>query len=211
MPPKVQAKKAGDLEDYSDLATLPQAKIFKFNLVFKSFFSQESRDKVTKRVQENLVATSADKIKTLSRDEIVRYGKEKGTILDQNQLMALPQDDPKRNLSEVEMVARAAADRLFEMSVVIRRAKKEKLLKHEEEINAKGGDDHTAGLGFDLDAVDGLIWMPDYPQTKDEAFALAQCGHSLTGVFEIVEVPRSDAEDPDEDEGEGGSDEDDEV
>ena len=42
------------------------------------------------------------------------------------------------------MVARAAADRLFEISVVIRRAKKEKYAKLEEEAQAKATDEQPA-------------------------------------------------------------------
>ena len=78
MPPKTQAKKPGDLEDFSDVATLPPAKVFKFSVIMKSFFCQENRDKVTKRVQDNLIATSLDKIKLLTREDIMTYGKAKG-------------------------------------------------------------------------------------------------------------------------------------
>ena len=49
MPPKA-AKKAGDDQDFSDLATLPQVNIFKFMVIAKTFFSQENRDKITKRI-----------------------------------------------------------------------------------------------------------------------------------------------------------------
>lgn len=41
-------------------------------------------------------------------------------------------------------MARAAADRLFEMAVVVRRAKKEKITKLEEEAAAKAGEDQPA-------------------------------------------------------------------
>ena len=81
MPPKA-AKKAGDADDFSDLATLPQANIFKFSCVFKTFFSQENREKVTRRIQENLGPSSADKIKLLTREEIMTSGRAKGSILD---------------------------------------------------------------------------------------------------------------------------------
>ena len=37
MPPK-NAKK-GDVEDYSDVVGLPKAKVFKFAILFKKFFS----------------------------------------------------------------------------------------------------------------------------------------------------------------------------
>jgi hypothetical protein len=44
MPPKQQKK--GDLEDYSDVLTLPKAKVFKFAIIHKKFFAKENRDKI---------------------------------------------------------------------------------------------------------------------------------------------------------------------
>ena len=106
------------------------------------------------------------------------------------------------------MVARAAADRLFELTVLVRRAKKEKLTKLEEEAAAKAGEgQEPEKVLLDTDQIDAMIYMPDYPQTKNEAFALARAGHALNGVFEVNEVPKSDAEDVDEEEKEAGSDE----
>ena len=96
MPPRAAAKKPGDAEDFSDLATLPPANIFKFTLVYKTFFSLENRDKVSKRVLDNLVPTSSDKIKLLTREDIMNYGRTKGTILDTAALQALPMEDPRR-------------------------------------------------------------------------------------------------------------------
>ena len=57
-----------------------------------------------------------------------------------------------------------------------------------------------------------MIYMPDYPQTKAEAYCLAGAGHSLNGVFEVNEVPRGDAEEHDDEEEKeaGGSDDDEE-
>ena len=106
------------------------------------------------------------------------------------------------------MVARAAADRLFELTVLVRRAKKEKLTKLEEEAAAKAGEgQEPEKVLLDTDQIDAMIYMPDYPQTKNEAFALARAGHALNGVFEVNEVPKSDAEDVDEEDKEAGSDE----
>lgn len=89
MPPKPTGKK-GDNEDFSDAATLPQANVFKFTLVQKSFLSLENRDKVRQALKDKFVSTSMDKIKTLTRDEIVTYGKSKSYILDAAQIAALP-------------------------------------------------------------------------------------------------------------------------
>ena len=110
----------------------------------KSFFSQENREKVNKRISENLVPTSLDKIKMLSREDIVNYGKAKGSYLDQASQQALPVEDPRRNLTDTEMMARTAADRLFEMQVLVRRAKRDKIAKLEEEAAAKATEDQPA-------------------------------------------------------------------
>lgn len=71
-----------DSEDFSDLPTLPQANIFKFTVAYSSFLSLENREKVTKRVTDNLVSSSGDKVKMLTREDIITYGKSKQIILD---------------------------------------------------------------------------------------------------------------------------------
>lgn len=108
------------------------------------------------------------------------------------------------------MVAKAAAERLFEISVTIRRAKKEKMQKQEDEAKAGEEQQPTSGNHEACDSVDGMIYLLDYPQSKEEAFALARHSYSLNGVFEVNEVPKSDADDAeDEEDGEDRSDEDD--
>jgi len=89
MPPKPTGKK-GDAEDFSDAATLPQANVFKFTVVHKFFLSLESREKVRQAVKDKFVPSGLDKIKPLTRDDIVTYGKTKSYILDAAQLAALP-------------------------------------------------------------------------------------------------------------------------
>jgi hypothetical protein len=77
MPPKAAAKKGGETEDFSDVTTLPEANLFKFSVVFKTFFSAENRLKITKRTNESLGPTSEDKVKLITREELVNYGKTK--------------------------------------------------------------------------------------------------------------------------------------
>ena len=85
--------------------------------------------------------TSGDKIKLLTREDIMNYGRGKGTILESAALQALPAEDPRRLITEEDAIARAAADRIFEISVTVRRAKKEKQTKLEEEAAAKATED----------------------------------------------------------------------
>lgn len=73
------------------------------------------------------------RLKLLTREELLAYAKQKQIILEPNQLAALPQDDPRHKMTEADHLAKAACDRMFELSVLARRAKKERLQKLEEE------------------------------------------------------------------------------
>ena len=77
-------------------------------------------------------------MKTLTRDEILTYGKGKSFILESGQAATLPHDDPRVKMSEAEQIAKSAVERLFEMQVVARRTKKERLQKLEDEAKASG-------------------------------------------------------------------------
>jgi len=143
MPPKPNAKKgAQDAEDFSDIATLPQANIFKFQVVFTSFFTQESRNKVSTRLHEKLPMSSQDRVKFITREDIATYGKNKQIILDAAALQLLPPEDPRKGAAEEETFARAAADYIFGLQVNVRRQKKEKITKVEEEAAAKATEEN---------------------------------------------------------------------
>jgi len=79
-----------------------------------------------------------ERVKTLTRDEIITYGKGKQFILEPGQAQTLPHDDPRVKQTEAEQVAKAAQERLFEMQVMARRTKKERITKLEEEAKASG-------------------------------------------------------------------------
>jgi hypothetical protein len=120
-----------------------------------------------------------ERVKTLTRQEITDYGKGKAIIEEGASADAL-----------AKMLAQAAADRLFELNVTFRKAKKEKQIKLEEEAAAKAGE---GGLGAekpetDNDLVDALVHLPDYPSTQQEALAFSQYGHSINCFFEIYQV-----------------------
>ena len=52
----------------------------------------------------------------------------------QDALNLLPADDPRKLMSDEDMLARSAADKLFEMTVNARRERKDKIAKIEAEI-----------------------------------------------------------------------------
>jgi hypothetical protein len=114
MPPKKD--KTLD-NDFTNLHLLPKAHIFKFQIAYNSFFSQANRDKVVNKVQDSLVAASGERVKMLSREDITNYGKGKGMVMDNAAAMALPEDNPLHGLPTEELFAKAAADKLWEMTV----------------------------------------------------------------------------------------------
>ena len=136
MPPKPPpGKKGADEVDMSDLASLPPLNSINFTVLYHKFFSQASREKLQKFVGERF---PPERVKTLTRDEIITYGKGKQFILEPGQAQTLPQDDPRVKQTEAEQVAKAAQERLFEMQVMARRTKKERITKLEEEAKTSG-------------------------------------------------------------------------
>ena len=169
MPPKPSGKK-GEADDLSDIASLPKANVFKFTLVHKQYFDKETREKVKKAIADKLVPSSCERVKMLTREEIVTYGKSKGIIVEAG--------SDSRRLSEAEMIAKSAADRIFEINVQFRRHRKERQAAVSEENP------------FDPDLVDGFIYLVDFPQTETETLALSKYSQSLNAVFEINEIPK---------------------
>ena len=136
MPPKpAPGKQAADTMDMSDVATLPTLNSINFTVLYNKFFSHATRDKLQKFVNSHFLA---ERVKTLTRDEILTYGKGKSFILEPGQASTLPHDDPRVKMSEAEQLAKSAVERLFEMQVIARRTKKERLQKLEDEAKASG-------------------------------------------------------------------------
>jgi hypothetical protein len=80
MPPKNQ-KKSDD--DFTDLAHLPKAHIFKFTIAFNSFYTKNNRAKVEAKIHENIVVGSGERIKLVTREDISAFGKLKAYCLDE--------------------------------------------------------------------------------------------------------------------------------
>lgn len=137
MPPKPAAgKKAGDEIDMSDLASLPSLNFVTFTVLYGKFFSHHTREKLQKYVNDRF---SQERVKVLTRDEIITYGKGKQLILEPGQVQTLPHDDPRVKMTEAEQIAKSAYEKLFEMQVISRRTKKERIQKIEDEAKAAGG------------------------------------------------------------------------
>lgn len=131
MPPKPPpGKKGGDELDLSDLATLPTLNFINFTVLYSKFFSNASREKLQKHVNEHFYP---ERVKTVTRDDIIAFGKSKQLILEPGQAQTLPADDPRAKMTEAEQIAKSANEKLFELQVVARRTKKERLQKLEDE------------------------------------------------------------------------------
>ena len=96
-------------------------------------------------------------------------------------------------------MAKSAADKMFEMACLVRRAKKERISKLEEEAQAKATEENPAQPITSEDGqLDAMFYLVDYPQTAEEALALSRHSQSLNGVFVVTEVPKSTDEEDDE-------------
>jgi hypothetical protein len=81
MPPKKEVKKGGapvpQEEDLSDLASLPMLNMFGFTLCL-DFDNKDNQLTILKAIEERLAEN--EKIKQISKEELITYGKAKGTI-----------------------------------------------------------------------------------------------------------------------------------
>jgi hypothetical protein len=106
-----------------------------------------------------------ERIKALTRQEIIDYGKAKGIIEEG----ASPDAQSKAGLTYQQMLAQAAADKIFELTVAFRKAKKEKQVRLEEEAAAKAAAEGVTGAEkpeTDNDLVDAMVHLPDFPTTQ---------------------------------------------
>lgn len=107
------------------------------------------------------------------------YGKQKQIIED---------GDGTKGLSQLDMMAMAAADKLFEMTVQVRAQKKGRLAKLQEELDAARPESAPNKLETDNDIVDFMFNLVDYPRDRQEAYAFSRYGRTLNCLYEIFEV-----------------------
>jgi hypothetical protein len=71
--------------------------------------------------------------------------------------------------------------------VNFRRLKKEKQAKQEAEApsDPNGGGNK---LETESNIVDGLIMLPDYPTTRQEALAFSQYGQTIQCLFDVYQI-----------------------
>lgn len=95
-------------------------------------------------------------------------------------------------MSESEQLAKSAFERLFELQVISRRTKKERLQKLEDEAKnpANAAPSGSQPLQIDHDLLDTIFHLVDFPSTKEEHAAFAKLNSTLTIVFEVNQVLR---------------------
>lgn len=85
------------------------------------------------------------------------------------------------------MIAKSAADKLFEMKVDQRRNKK--AVQAEAAAVVSGSGDEKAETDMKMeDKIDYFVVLQDYPCTAAEALAFSQYGQTLHCFFEIYQV-----------------------
>ena len=114
MPPKPAAgKKAGEELDMSDLASLPKANVCLFRVLFGQFKATASRQKISEHVLKNF---PEERVRQLSRQDIIDYGKSKGIY---------EEPESTKGLTVQQMLAQSAADKIFDLNLAARKTKKE--------------------------------------------------------------------------------------
>jgi hypothetical protein len=84
-----------------------------------------------------------ERIKNITRADIVEYGKSKG-IIEEGAAPNMPVPDGAKSYEK--MLAHSAADKIFEMKVNARKSKKEKQIRNDEENSSKLQNDPSSNI-----------------------------------------------------------------
>ena len=172
MPPPKKGAKSIE-EDFSDVPSLPQLNSLIFGLAL-DFKDKERRAQVSAKIKDEWKA----KVRTISREDIIDYGRRKLTIAEDV------------DVNNVKKVAQAAAEKIFEQFVHARREKKEKMDKLKEEVKAQATPDNPDPQpNVNPNEIDCFFYMPDYPLTCEEASALNSFKYALNALIYVEERP----------------------
>jgi hypothetical protein len=171
MPPKKNVKAIE--EDFSDVPTLPELNALIFTMIL-DFKNKDRKQEVFNKIKD----TWKDKVKVITREDIIDYGRRKLTIAEDE------------DVNNIQKVAKAASEKLFEQFVQARREKKEKLDKLKEEAKAQATEENPDPKpNVDPNAIDCFFHMPDYPKNDEEALALNSYQYALNTLVYIEEKP----------------------
>ena len=85
------------------------------------------------------------------------------------------------------MLAKSVADRLFELKVDQRRAKKATMAEAAAVASGDGAEKAETDVKLE-DKIDYFVLFQDYPSTAAEALALSQYGQTVNCFFDIYQV-----------------------
>lgn len=138
------------------------------------FRNKERKNQVYNRIKEEW----KNKVKVITRDDIIEYGKKKLTIVED--------EDAK----DVNKVAKAASEKLFEQFVQARREKRDKIAQLTEEAKAQATEENPDPKPeIDPNAIDCYFHLPDFPSNYEEASALNRFKYALNALIHVEERP----------------------
>ena len=171
MPPKKGAKAIE--EDFSDVPTLPELNSLIFTMILE-FKNKDRRQEVSDKIKD----TWKEKVKVVTREDIIEYGKKKLTI------------EEDEDVNDISKVAKSASEKLYEQFVQARREKKERIEKLFEDAKAQATDDNPDPQPvIDTNEIDCFFYMPDYPKTSEEVAALNSWQYALNAMIYVEERP----------------------
>lgn len=190
MPPKAAPGKKGGAEelDFSDVDTLPTVRDVNVQILYSKFKSAAVRAKISDHLKANL----PERIKTMTRAEIIEYGKAK-EIIDGEAGPGTPAKED--GLTYEQMLAQSAADKLYELKISQRRAKKEKI-ESGRATPAEGEERKSPEQEVVEEKIDYMVYLADYPSTAAESLAFSQYGqtvHCLFDIYQVQETPEGAA------------------
>lgn len=169
------AKKPGKAleEDFSDVPTLPELNSLIFSMLLQ-FRDKERKQQVLTKIKEEW----KDKVRVITRDDIIDYGKKKLTI------------ESDEDAKDPERLGKSAAQKLFEQFVTARREKKDRINQAIEEAKAQATEENPDPKpDIDANKIDCFFHLPDFPATYEEAVALNKNKYALNALIHLEERP----------------------
>jgi len=171
MPPKKGGKALE--EDFSDVPTLPELNSLIFTMLME-FNDKDRKTQVVNMIKEEW----KEKVRVITRDDIIDYGKKKLTI---------ESDEDAKN---PDKVAKAASQKLFEQFVTARREKRDRINQLTEEAKGQATEENPEPVpDIDPNMIDCYFHMPDFPTSYEEACALNLHKYALNALIHVEERP----------------------
>lgn len=171
MPAKKGAKAIE--EDFSDVPTLPELNTLLFTFLLE-FRNKERKTQVLNRIKEEFKS----KVRVITREDIIDYGKKKLTIVEDE------------DVKDVNKVAKAASEKIFEQFVQARREKRDRINQLKEEAKVHATEENPDPQpNINPNEIDVYFHLPDFPANYEEAAALNKFKYALNALIHVEERP----------------------